>query len=89
MKTPIVSVIIPIYNAEPYIEQCLDSLLKQTFQNYEIICIDDGSEDCSYEILKKYEKSDSRVRAYSQKNQFAGVARNIGIEKAKGKYLLF
>lgn len=84
-----VSVIIPVYNAEKYIEECLDSLLRQTYPDFEIICVDDGSGDRSLEILRRYEKKDSRISVLTQKNQYAGVARNAGMERAKGKYLLF
>lgn len=84
-----VSVIIPVYNAEKYIEQCLDSLLRQTYPDFEIICVDDGSGDHSLEILRRYEKKDSRILILTQKNQYAGLARNVGMERAKGKYLLF
>lgn len=84
-----VSIVIPVYNAENYIEECLDSLLAQTYPDFEIICVDDGSEDRSLEILRKYEKQDGRITVLTQKNQYAGVARNTGMERAKGKYLLF
>lgn len=84
-----VSVIIPVYNAEKYIEECLDSLLRQTYPDFEIICVDDGSTDNSLKILREYEKCDKRISVLTQKNQYAGVARNAGMERAKGKYLLF
>lgn len=89
MREPIVSIIIPVYNAQAYIKQCLNSLLEQTYPYYEIICVDDGSTDQSFAILKEYEKKDNRISAIAQKNQFAGVARNKGMEQATGKYLLF
>lgn len=84
-----VSIIIPVYNAEKYIEECLDSLLAQTYPDFEIICVDDGSEDRSLEILRRYENQDGRITVLTQKNQYAGVARNTGMERATGKYLLF
>ncbi len=84
-----VSVIIPVYNAEKYIEECLDSLLGQTYSDFEIICVDDGSKDHSLEILRRYEALDGRILVLTQKNQYAGVARNVGMKWAKGKYLLF
>lgn len=84
-----VSVIIPVYNAEKYIKECIDSLLKQTYPDFEIICVDDGSQDRSLEILREYEKQDGRISVLTQRNQYAGVARNAGMERAKGKYLLF
>lgn len=84
-----VSVIIPVYNAEKYIQQCLDSIINQTLKEIEIICVDDGSTDESVKIIKSYEKIDSRVHIYTQDNQFAGVARNNGMQHATGKYLVF
>lgn len=88
MNNPMVSVIIPVYNAEKYICQCMDSLLAQTYQSFEIICVDDGSTDNTYAILQKYAEDD-RVILHRQKNEYAGVARNNGLKKANGKYLLF
>ncbi len=84
-----VSIIIPVYNAEEYIEECLDSLLGQTYRDFELICVDDGSTDHSLKILRRYEAQDERISVLTQKNQYAGVARNTGMKKAKGKYLLF
>lgn len=84
-----VSVILPVYNEEPYLRQCLDSICNQTLKEIEIICIDDGSTDRSFSILQDYEKSDNRIKVLTQKNQYAGVARNYGMQKATGKYLLF
>lgn len=89
MNQIMISIVIPVYNVEKYIEQCIDSILNQTYPYFELICVDDGSTDSSYEILKKYEKQDSRVIVIQQKNQYAGVARNRGMEIAKGKYILF
>lgn len=84
-----VSVIIPVYNAEKYIEECLDSVLNQTMNQLEIICIDDGSTDDSLQILQNYQRADSRMKLYSQKNQGAGPARNRGLKEAEGKYVAF
>lgn len=84
-----VSIIIPIYNCENYIEQCLSSVRKQTLKEIEIICIDDGSVDASAEKVKKIAKSDNRVILLQQSNQGAGKARNYGIQEARGKYLAF
>lgn len=89
MSTPFISIIIPVYNSEKLLKQCLDSVLNQTLNNIEIICVDDGSTDNSFEILKEYEKKDNRVIALTQKNSGAGVARNKGVEIAKGKYIAF
>ncbi len=86
---PKVSVIIPVYNAEQYLQQCLDSVVGQTLKEIEIICVDDGSTDRSFEILKEYQKKDQRIKLLSQQNLHAGVARNSGLEIAKGKYVHF
>ena len=86
---PKVSVIIPVYNAERYLEECLDSVLNQTLKDIEIICVDDGSTDNSLNILKKIQKKDNRVKILTQKNQFAGVARNYGLSIAQGEYCAF
>lgn len=84
-----VSVIIPVYNAEKYLRQCLDSIINQTLKEIEIICVDDGSTDKSLEILKEYENKDDRVQIIQQKNQFAGVARNNGLKVATGDWVTF
>lgn len=84
-----ISVILPVYNVEKYLRQCLDSICGQTLRDIEIICVDDGSTDSSLEILRDYEKKDKRISVLTQSNLFAGVARNHGMEKAKGKYLSF
>jgi glycosyltransferase involved in cell wall biosynthesis len=84
-----ISVIIPVYNKEKYIEDCLDSVIKQSLKNIEIILVDDGSTDNSLEILKKYEKKDNRIKVLTQTNLGPGIARNKGIEIAKGEYIGF
>lgn len=84
-----VSVIVPVYNAQDYLEQCIVSILAQTLQEIEVICVDDSSTDRSLEILKKYEKEDSRVRVLTQPNSGAGAARNRGLSQASGEYLSF
>lgn len=86
---PLVSVVMPVYNVENYLEQTLDSLLNQTMKHFEIIAVDDGSTDRSLEILKRYAGKDSRIHVLTQKNQYAGVARNTGLAKAKGEYVVF
>ena len=88
-KTPAVSVIMPVYNAMPYLTDCLDSVLAQTMRNFELICVDDGSTDESLNVLKSYAQKDDRVRILTQRNQYAGVARNNGMDAARGEYLLF
>ena len=86
----IVSIIIPVYNTEKYLAECLDSVSKQTFKNFECICINDCSTDKSYSILEEYEKKDSRFIAVNlHENKRQGNARNEGIKLAKGKYITF
>lgn len=84
-----VSVIIPVYNMEGYIKECLDSVLKQTLKELEVVCVDDGSTDGSLCILKDYQHVDARVRVLTQENQGSGPARNRGMEEARGKYVAF
>lgn len=87
---PDISVIIPTYNVEKYIEECIDSLRKQTWENFEIICVDDGSTDKTVEILQDYEKEDKRIKVLSMEHcGLAGVMRNKGIQIARGEYCLF
>lgn len=83
------SFIVPVYNTEKYLKRCLDSLIRQTFLNFEIIIINDGSTDNSDKIMKKYEEKYSNVKVISQKNQGLSMARNEGVKKAKGKYIIF
>lgn len=89
MNVPNISIIIPVYNEEKYLHECMDSLLKQTYENFEIICVDDGSTDMSLQILEKYARLDTRIRILTQQNQYAGVARNNGLKIARGKYVMF
>lgn len=84
-----VSVIIPVYNVQAYLKQCLDSVLAQSMTDIEVICVDDGSTDDSLSILREYEEKDSRVRILEQPNSGAGAARNLGLAHAKGEYLSF
>ena len=85
----LVSIIIPVWNCEKYLGQCLDSILKQTYKNLEIILVDDGSTDGSLSIMKEYEKKDNRIIAITQKNSGPGIARNTGFDRATGKYICF
>lgn len=82
-----ISIIVPIYNAEKFIEKCINSLLNQTKQELEFILINDGSTDNTESIIKKY--TDKRIKYFKNKNQGIGKTRNFGISKAKGKYLMF
>lgn len=86
---PIVSVIIPVYNTEMWLEECLESVVHQTLQDIEIICVNDGSTDRSLEILRIYAESDSRVRIVCQENKGLSEARNTGVRAASGEYLYF
>ncbi len=87
--TPKVSVIIPVYNVEKYLRECIGSIIKQSLKEIEIICVDDGSTDKSLEILLEYAKNDKRITVIAQKNLHAGIARNAGISVARGEYLSF
>ena len=79
-----ISIIMPIYNAEIYLEESVNSILNQNFEDFELICIDDGSTDNSLAILNEISKKDSRLRVISQKNLGAGAARNKGIKESLG-----
>lgn len=83
------SIIIPVYNVESWLEECLDSLLNQTYENIEVILINDGSTDSSLDICGVYAKKDSRIQVFSQENQGQAAARNYGLTKATGEYILF
>ena len=84
-----VSVIIPVYNGERYLRECLDSVCRQSLEDIEIICVDDGSTDSSCEIIREYMEKDSRFSLYQQKNLYAGIARNNGLSHADGEYIAF
>ncbi len=84
-----ISIIIPVYRVEEYLEKCLDSILEQTFQDYEIIIVDDGSNDRSGQIADHYAERDSRIRVIHKSNGGAASARNAGIDISRGKYLYF
>lgn len=84
-----VSVIMPVYNSEKYLEKCISSVLNQSLREIELICVDDGSTDSSPRILEAFAKSDSRVKLLHQQNLYAGVARNNGMKAACGKYFAF
>ncbi len=84
-----VSIIVPVYNVEKYLERCLNSLINQTLKEIEIICINDGSKDNSLKILERYSQKDNRIIIIDKKNEGQSIARNIGIEKASGEYIGF
>ncbi len=89
MENQLISVIVPVYNVEEYLKQCLDSILEQTFSNYEVILINDGSTDSSGLICQEYAEKDSRIRYFEKENGGLSDARNYGIEQAQGEYLTF
>lgn len=86
---PKITVFVPAYNVEDYIERCLDSIVNQTMQDFEIIVVNDGSPDHSEEVILNYQKKEPRLRYFYQENQGLGEARNKGIREAKGKYICF
>lgn len=84
-----VSIIVPVYNSEKYIEKCIESLINQTYQNIEILIINDGSTDNSYSICDEYAKKDTRIKLFSIENSGVSYARNLGIENAQGEFITF
>ena len=89
LSEPLISVIVPVYNVAEYLRKCLDSIVKQTYHNLEIILIDDGSKDDSGKICDEYANKDSRVIVIHQENQGVSCARNRGIALAHGSYAMF
>ena len=82
------SIIVPVYKAEKYIKECINSILNQTFDDFEILCVDDCGEDNSIKIIEEYAKTDSRIKIFYQpKNLGVAAARNLAVEKATGKYI--
>lgn len=88
-ENPLISIIVPVYNGEKYLDTCIESILSQDYENIELILIDDGSKDNSYEILKDWEKKDERIKIIHQNNSGVSAARNKGIEEASGLFLTF
>ncbi|MGE8593297.1 glycosyltransferase family 2 protein [Bifidobacterium hominis] len=84
-----VSIIVPVYNVERYLKRCIDSLIKQSYPNIEIILVDDGSTDNSFSFCKEYALKDSRIRVFHKENEGLGLTRNYGIERALGEYVTF
>lgn len=84
-----ISVIIPVFNVEHYIERCLNSLLQQTITDFEIVIVDDGSTDRTREICEQYQKYDDRIRIIGQKNMGVAIARNVGLKMARGEWISF
>ena len=86
---PEISIIVPVYNVDRYLEDCINSILNQSFYNFELILINDGSKDCSGEICDNYASKDKRVKVIHKNNEGVSIARNIGIDMSKGKYIMF
>ena len=86
---PKISVIVSVYNGDQYLSQCLESLLRQTFTDFEIMVVNDGSADFSYQICQEFAHQDSRVRVFNQVNQGQAVARNLALDQARGEYITF
>lgn len=89
MNTPIVSIIIPVYNVEQYLPCCIESVLSQTYTNFELLLIDDGSPDYSGKICDEYASKDKRIRVFHKENGGVSTARNIGLDNAKGEWCCF
>lgn len=89
MELPKISVVVAVYNSEKYLERCLDSILNQTIKDIEVICVNDGSTDNSWDILKRYSSKDTRVKIYTQENKGAGAAKDFGLYQATGDYVAF
>lgn len=86
---PQVSVIVPVYNQERYLEECISSIRRQTLAEWECLIINDGSSDSSGEIARRFSEADSRIRYFEQKNRGVSSARNLGMRRASGRYLCF
>ena len=84
-----ISIIVPVYNAENWLKKCVDSIINQTYKDIEILLINDGSKDRSIDILKEYEKKDSRIRVFDKQNEGVSKTRNLGIKEAKGEFIQF
>ena len=84
-----ISIIVPVYNASYTIEKCIESILNQSYKDFELLLINDGSKDNSYELMKNLTKTDSRVIIINQDNQGVSAARNRGLDEAKGDFVLF
>ena len=89
MFNPLVSIIIPVYNATKYLNKCLDSLIAQTYSHIEILCVNDGSTDNSLDVLNAYSERDVRIKIINKQNEGASIARNVALKEAKGEYITF
>ncbi len=88
-QNELVSIIIPVYNAEQYLGECIQSIIEQDYENWELILVDDGSKDESYKICLEYAKADTRIRVFHNENHGVSFTRNFGMSEAKGAYLCF
>lgn len=88
-QNALISIVIPIYNAERFLPKCLDSILDQTYTNLEVICVNDSSPDNSLEVLNKYAEKDSRIRVVDKENEGVSAARNVGLSMVSGEYVMF
>lgn len=88
-QCPKVSVIIPVYNAQDFLDDTIKSVLNQTFKDFELLLVDDGSKDCSPEICDKYAVKDPRVKVFHKPNGGVSSARNLGLDNAKGEFIAF
>ena len=89
MTTPVLSIIVPVYNVEKYLARCIDSILAQTFTDFELILVDDGSTDNSGEICDEYAGKDPRIIVIHKENGGVSSARNHGLDIARGEYITF
>ena len=89
MSKELISVIIPVHNTAEYLDECISSIIKQTYSNIEIIIVNDGSTDNSEQIILKYKKNDDRIKYYHKSSTGCGDSRNYGLDRAKGKYIYF
>lgn len=89
MNNPLISVIVPVYNSEKYLHRCIDSILSQTYTNFELLLVDDGSRDRSAAICDEYALKDSRVRVFHKENGGVSSARNLGLDNANGEWVAF
>ncbi len=89
MEKEKISVLVPVYNSEKYLTRCIESILNQTYKNIELIIVNDGSNDKSYEIIEEYKKRDNRIKALHTENKGVSYARNLGLDSASGDFLAF
>lgn len=89
MEQPLISIVVPVYNTEKYLDECVKSILAQSYTNWELILVDDGSTDTSLELCESWQSKDARIRVSHKENGGVSSARNVGIDKSRGEYLAF